>query len=148
AFPKIMQEFAVNSTEVQWLTTGYMLTAAILIPITAYFIDTFKTRNLMLSAMLLFFIGTLIGLVAPSFSILLIGRIFQGIGSGIMIPLMQTILFLLYPRENRGFAMGLAGMVINVAPAIGPPISGVLLKFLVCRSLFFLLFTIAVFVLF
>lgn len=143
AFPKIMQEFAVNSTEVQWLTTGYMLTAAILIPITAYFIDTFKTRNLMLSAMLLFFIGTLIGLVAPSFSILLIGRIFQGIGSGIMIPLMQTILFLLYPREKRGFAMGLAGMVINVAPAIGPPISGVLIKYFEWRSLFYLTLPIA-----
>src|SRR5699024_11286413 len=125
----------VNSTEVQWLTTGYMLTAAILIPITAYFIDTFKTRNLMLSAMLLFFIGTLIGLVAPSFSILLIGRIFKGIGSGIMIPLMQTILFLLYPREKRAFAMELAGVVINVAPAICPAISGVLLRYSDWRSL-------------
>lgn len=143
AFPKIMQEFAVNSTEVQWLTTGYMLTAAILIPITAYFIDTFQTRKLMLSAMFLFFIGTITGLLAPSFSVLLIGRIFQGIGSGIMIPLMQTILFLLYPREKRGFAMGLAGMVINVAPAIGPPISGVLIKYFEWRSLFYLTLPIA-----
>src|SRR5699024_8933715 len=97
-----------------------------------------KTRNLMLSAMLLFFIGTLIGLVAPSFSILLIGRIFQGIGSGIMIPLMQTILFLLYPREKRGFGMGLASMVISVVPAIGLPFSGVLIKYFEWRSLFYL----------
>src|SRR5699024_601818 len=111
--------------------------------ITAYFIYTFKTRNLMLSAMLLFFIGTLIGLLAPSFSFLLIGRIFQGIGSGIMIPLMQSILFLLYPLEKRGFAMGLAGMVINVAPAIGPPISGVLIKYFEWRSLFYLTLSIA-----
>src|SRR5699024_10097334 len=80
AFPKIMQEFAVNSTEVQWLTTGYMLTAAILSPITAYFIDTFKTRNLMISTMLLFFIVTLMRLLGTSFSILLISRSFQGIG--------------------------------------------------------------------
>src|SRR5699024_10253345 len=106
AFPKIMSEFEVNSTQVQWLTTGYMLTIAVLIPVTAYFIDTFRTRNLMLSAMILFFIGTFVGLIAPSFSILLIGRIIQGMGSGIMIPLMQTILFLLFPREKRGFAMG------------------------------------------
>src|SRR5699024_2164211 len=67
AFRKSMQEFAVNSAEVPWLTTGYMSTAAILMPMTAYFIDTFKTTNLMLSAMLLFFSETLIGLVAPSF---------------------------------------------------------------------------------
>src|SRR5699024_8501953 len=103
AFPQIMKEFAINSTEVQWLTTSFMLTIAILIPITAYFIDRFETRTLMMCAMFLFFAGTLVGLVAPSFSILLLGRIIQGIGSGIMIPLMQTILFLVYPKENRGY---------------------------------------------
>src|SRR5699024_11575823 len=71
------------------------------------------------------------------------GRNFQGIGAGIMIPLMQPILFLLYPREKRGFAMGLAGMVINVAPAIGPPISGVLIKDFEWRSLLYLTLPIA-----
>src|SRR5699024_4250846 len=100
AFPKIIDEFAIDSTQVQWLTTSFMLTAAIFIPITAYFIDSFQTRALMMGAMTLFFIGTLIGLSAPSFSVLIIGRIIQGIGSGVMIPLMQTVLFLLYPREK------------------------------------------------
>jgi len=137
AFPKIMAEFNINSTEVQWLTTTYMLTIAIMIPITAYFIDTFRTKTLMFSAMMLYFLGTFIGFLAPNFSLLLIGRIFQGLGSGIMIPLMQTILFILFPREKRGFAMGLAGMVINVAPAIAPPISGVLIKYLDWRALFY-----------
>src|SRR5699024_11266281 len=108
-FPKIMLEFAINSARVQWMTTSFMLTIVIFIPITAYFIDLFTTRTLMMSAMFLFFIGTVIGLAAPSFPILLFGRIVQGTGSGIMIPLMQTILFLLYPKEKRGFAMGLAG---------------------------------------
>lgn len=143
AFPKIMNEFSINSTEVQWLTTTYMVTIAIFIPITAYLIDTFRTRTLMLGAMTLYFIGTLIGLLAPSFAILIIGRIVQGMGSGIMIPLMQTILFLLFPKEKRGFAMGLAGLVINVAPAIGPPISGVLIKYFQWRSLFYLALPIA-----
>lgn len=137
AFPKIMQEFSVNSTQVQWLTTGFMLTMAILIPITAYFIDTFKTRTIMISAMSLFIVGTIISLVATSFPVMLLGRIIQGMGSGIMMPLMQTILYLVYPREQRGYAMGLAGMVINVAPAIGPPLSGVLIKYLGWRSLFY-----------
>src|SRR5690625_7714709 len=99
AFPKIMAEFNINSTEVQWLTTTYMLTIAIMIPITAYFIDTFRTKTLMFSAMMLYFLGTFIGFLAAHFSILLIVRIFQGLGSGIMIPLMQTILFILFPRE-------------------------------------------------
>src|SRR5699024_8286608 len=122
---------------------AFMLTVAVLIPVTAYFIDTFRTRTLMLSAMSLFFIGTFVGLIAPSFPTLLIGRIIQGMGSGIMIPLMQTILFLLFPREKRGFAIGLAGMVINVAPAVGPPISGVLIQYFEWRALFYLTLPIA-----
>src|SRR5699024_8966406 len=144
AFPKIMDEFAINSTQVQWLTTSFMLTAAIFIPITAYFIDTFQTRTLMMGAMALFFTGTLIGLIAPTFPVLITGRVIQGIGSGVMIPLMQTVLFLLYPKEKRGFAMGLAGMVINVAPAIGPPISGILIQYFEWRALFYLILPIAV----
>src|SRR5699024_4622940 len=138
AFPIIMKEFTVNSTEVQWLTTGFMLTMAILIPITAYFIDTFKTRTVFISAMGLFIIGTAISLLATTFPVLLLGRIIQGMGSGIMMPLMQTILYLIYPREKRGYAMGLAGMVINVAPAIGPPISGLLVEYFGWRSLFYI----------
>src|SRR5699024_7226096 len=119
------------------------LTVAILIPITAYLIDRLKTRTLMMSAMTLFFTGTLISFVAPSFSILIAGRIIQGMGSGIMIPLMQTIMFLIYPKEKRGFAMGLAGLVINVAPAIGPPISGLLIKYFEWRALFLLTLPVA-----
>src|SRR5699024_4650629 len=143
AFPKIMIEFEINSSDVQWLTTSFMLTVAILIPITAYLIDRLKTRTLMMSAMTLFFTGTLISFVAPSFSILIAGRIIQGMGSGIMIPLMQTIMFLIYPKEKRGFAMGLAGLVINVAPAIGPPISGLLIKYFEWRALFLLTLPVA-----
>lgn len=143
AFPKIMEEFSINSTQVQWLTTIYMLTIAVLIPITAYLIDTFRTRTLLLAAMSLFFIGTLLGLVSPTFSVLLLGRVFQGMGSGIMIPLMQTILFIMYPKEKRGFAMGMAGMVINVAPAIGPPLSGTITQAFDWRALFYLTLPIA-----
>src|SRR5699024_9976825 len=146
AFPKIMQGFKINSTEAQWLTTGFMLTIAILIPITAYFIDTFRTRSLMLSALSLLFMGALIVLMALPFPVLLIGLIIQGMGSGIMIPLMQTILFLIYPKEKRGYAMGLAGMVINVAPAIGPPLSGMFIKYFAWRSLFLITLPIAGFI--
>jgi len=142
AFPEIMAEFEINASQVQWLTTSFMLAIAILIPMTAYLIDKFKTRTLMIFAMLLFFAGTLLGLFSHSFEVLLVARIIQGISSGIMMPLMQTILFLVYPRKKRGYAMGLAGLVINVAPAIGPPISGVLINHFEWRSVF--LFTLPV----
>ncbi|GAB3799442.1 MDR family MFS transporter [Virgibacillus kimchii] len=142
AFPKIMVEFDINASQVQWLTTSFMLAIAVLIPMTAYLIDKFNTRTLMIGSMLLFLFGTLLGLFSPSFEVLLAGRVIQGISSGIMMPLMQTILFLVYPREKRGYAMGLAGLVINVAPAIGPPISGVLINHFEWRSVF--LFTLPV----
>src|SRR5699024_1650129 len=103
AFPKIIQEFAINSTQVQWMTTSFLISIAIFITVTAYVFDRFTRSTLMMSPMFLFFIGTVTGLAAPSFAILLFGRIVQGTGSGIMIPLMQTILFLLYPKEKRGF---------------------------------------------
>lgn len=147
AFPKIMSEFNVNSTEVQWLTTSYMLTSAVLVPITAFLIDRFKTRTLMLGAMLFFLTGTVIGFLAPSFAILIVGRILQAIASGILMPLMQTILFLIYPRDKRGYAMGLSGMVINVAPAIGPPLSGIIISYFDWRFLYLLTFIIAVIIL-
>lgn len=137
AFPKIMVEFAVNSTQVQWLTTSFMLTMTILIPITAYFIDTYGTRAVMLVSMVLFVLGTFISLIANSFGVLLLGRIIQGMGSGMMMPLMQTILYILFPRSKRGYAMGLAGMIINVAPAVGPPLSGLLIHSFGWRSLFY-----------
>jgi len=142
AFPKIMDEFEINASQVQWLTTSFMLAIAILIPMTAFLMDKFTTRTLMTSGMFLFFIGTLLGLFAPSFEVLLAGRIIQGMSSGIMMPLMQTVLFLVYPRERRGYAMGLSGLVINVAPAIGPPISGIIIQHFEWRAIF--LFTLPV----
>jgi EmrB/QacA subfamily drug resistance transporter len=143
AYPRIMDEFSINASEVQWLTTGYMLALAVFTPLSAYFIDKFKTRPLMMAAMSLFILGTLLGLFAPTFEVLLAGRIIQGLSSGIMMPLMQTLLFLVYPRERRGYAMGLAGLVINVAPAVGPPISGILINHFAWRSLFIFILPIA-----
>src|SRR5699024_9638981 len=143
AYPRIMVEFEINASEVQWLTTGYMLALAIFTPMSAYLIDKFKARPLMIGAMSLFILGTILGLFAPSFNMLLAGRIIQGMSSGIMMPLMQTLLFLVFPREKRGYAMGLAGLVINVAPAVGPPISGVLINHFEWRSLFYLTFPLA-----
>src|SRR5699024_6331431 len=101
-------------------------------------------RKLFLSAMGLFALGTLLAAVSPSFSILLMGRVLQGAGAGIMMPLLQTIMFLIFPIEKRGTAMGLFGLVIAFAPAIGPSLSGYLVDNYPWRSVFYVVLPIAV----
>src|SRR5699024_2963643 len=113
-------------------------------PITAFLIERFTTRGLFLTAMGLFATGTLVAAVAPDFSVLLAGRVLQASGAGIMMPLMQTIMFLVYPIEKRGTAMGMFGLVIAFAPAIGPTLSGWLVEHFPWRSLFYVILPIAI----
>src|SRR5699024_11210047 len=122
----------------------FMLVNGIMIPITAFLIEKYTTRRLFMTAMGLFTFGTFISAVAPDFSILLLGRIFQASGAGIMMPLMQTILFLLFPKERRGTAMGLFGLVIAFAPAVGPSLSGWLVDQYPWRSVFYVVLPIAI----
>src|SRR5699024_3873862 len=105
ALPPIMEDLKVSENTVQWLQSIFMLVNGIMIPITAFLIERFTTRKLFLSAMGLFALGTLLAAVSPSFSILLMGRVLQGAGAGIMMPLLQTIMFLIFPIEKRGTAM-------------------------------------------
>src|SRR5699024_4136828 len=100
--------------------------------------------KLFLTAMSLFAAGTFVAAVAPSFSFLMVGRILQASGAGIMMPLMQTILFLLFPKERRGTAMGLFGLVIAFAPAVGPSLAGWLVDQFPWRSVFYVVLPIAV----
>ncbi|MFC3526302.1 DHA2 family efflux MFS transporter permease subunit [Marinococcus halophilus] len=139
AFPTIMQEFQVNATEVQWLTTAFLLTAAIMIPINGYFVDRFTLRFLVLVSLACFLVGTVAGILAPSFLLLVVARIIQAIGAGIMLPLAQTVLLLVYSSEKRGQAMGILGLVMNVAPAIGPAMSGLIIDLWDWRILFWMI---------
>src|SRR5690625_4466852 len=107
ALPRIMEDLQLTESTVQWLQSSFMLVNGIMIPITAFLIQRFTTRKLFLTAMTSFAFGTLIAAVSPNFAFLLIGRIFQGAGAGIMMPLMQTIMFLIFPIERRGAAMGM-----------------------------------------
>src|SRR5690625_7254973 len=108
-----------------------MLVNGIIIPITAFLIDRFTTRQLFITAMSLFALGTFVAIISPNFSLLLMARVFQAAGAGIMMPLLQTIMFLLFPIERRGTAMGMFGLVIAFAPAIGRVYSdGSLSKFI------------------
>lgn len=144
ALPHIMSDLNLDANTVQWLQSVFMLVNGIMIPVTAFLIGTFTTRRLFITAMGLFTIGTLVCAIAPGFSVLLSGRILQAAGAGIIMPLMQTILMLIFPIEKRGTAMGMFGLVIAFAPAIGPSLSGYIVEQFPWRTLFFMILPIAI----
>lgn len=127
ALPQIMKGLHINESKSQWLVTGFMLVNGVMIPLTAFLMDRVKTKPLYLIAMGIFLLGSIIASIAPSFGILMLARVIQAIGAGIIMPLMQFTLFMLFPKNERGFAMGLAGLVIQFAPAIGPTLSGLVI---------------------
>lgn len=144
ALPSIMTSLSVSENTAQWIITSFMLVNGIMIPITAFFIEMFTTRTLFFLAMGLFAVGTLMSGVAPNFALLLVGRIVQAAGAGVIMPLMQTVLFIIYPVEKRGSAMGLAGLAIAFAPAIGPTLSGWLVDHYSWRAPFLILLPITI----
>ena len=144
ALPRLMVELGVGPGLGQWLTTAFMLTMAVVIPTTGFLLQRLSTRTVYGVAMGLFCAGTLIATVAPGFWVLLGARIVQASGTAIMIPLLMTTILTLVPIERRGVMMGNVSIVISVAPAIGPTISGIILQFLSWRYMFGLVLPIAV----
>ncbi|KGX87429.1 MDR family MFS transporter [Pontibacillus marinus] len=144
AIPPIMDEMNVSENSAQWLTTVFMLVNGIMIPISAFLLERFTTRQLFMSAMGIFVAGTAVGAVAPNFEFLLVARVIQSAGAGIMLPLMQTVFLLIFPVNKRGSAMGLVGLVISFAPAIGPTLSGWVLENYSWRMLFYIILPIAI----
>ena len=124
AGPELMNDFSISAATVQWLTTGYMLVNGILIPITAFLMQRFTTRELFQTSMILFLAGTIVSALATDFNVLLIGRLIQAAGAGIIMPLLMTVILTLFPPEKRGGAMGMVGFAIIFAPAIGPTLAG------------------------
>lgn len=143
AVPSIMYDFGISANTAQWLVTIFMLVNGIMIPITAFLIETFSTRKLFMFAMGGFALGTLLCAIAPNYSVLVIGRIVQAAGAGVMMPLVQTVFFIIFPKEKRGTAMGLFGLVISFAPAIGPVLSGWVVDHFSWRILFYMVLPIA-----
>lgn len=136
ALPTIMDEFSVKPSVVQWLTTGYMLVNGILIPASAFFVQKFTNRKLFITAMSLFTVGTLLAMLAPSFGVLVAARMIQASGSAMMMPLLMNIMLVAFPIERRGTAMGVFGLVMITAPAIGPTLSGWIVEHYTWRTLF------------
>ncbi|WP_436854531.1 MDR family MFS transporter [Staphylococcus caeli] len=136
ALPSIMKDFNIDYTQVQWLTTAFLLTNGVVVPLSAMVIQRYSTRQVFLTAIFIFFIGTIIAGFSPNFSVLLSARIVQALGSGIMMPLMMTTILDIFEPHERGKYMGTFGLVIGLAPAIGPTLSGYLVEYFDWRSLF------------
>ena len=147
ALPSIMADLKVDASVVQWLTTGFMLVNGVLIPTTAFLIQKYSVRKLFLVAMGLFTAGTIIAGFAHVFPILLTGRMTQAAGSAIMMPLLMNVMLVSFPIEKRGAAMGIFGLVLMGAPAIGPTLSGWLIEHYDWRMLFHFVTPIAAIVL-
>ena len=124
ALPAFMNDFGITANAAQWVTTMFMLVNGIMIPATAFLIQRFTTRTMFFTAMGVFTAGTIICALAPVYPVLLLGRVVQAASGGMIMPLMQTILFAIFPIHKRGTAMGTFGLVISFAPATGPTLSG------------------------
>ena len=144
AIPHIMNDLNVSTSTVQWLSTGYMLTNGVFIPITPFLINKFGTRKLLIGAISAFTIGSVVCATSVGFSMLLIGRIIQAAGAGLLMPLLMTVFLIIFPPEKRGTAMGIMGVVMIFAPAIGPTLSGWLIGHYSWRVLFELVIPIGI----
>ncbi|MFY7065880.1 DHA2 family efflux MFS transporter permease subunit [Nocardiopsis changdeensis] len=145
--PQLMNDFGVGATTVQWLTTGFMLTMAVVIPTTGFLLRRFTTRALFTTAIALFTVGTLLAALAPGFTAMLLARVVQACGTAIILPLLMATTLNHVPVAHRGTVMGLNSVVISVAPAVGPTVSGLIADTLGWRWVFGLMLAIAVLVL-
>ncbi len=136
AIPKMMAVFSVNSEDAQWILTAYMLTMGVLQPVTGYFCDAFGTRRMYLISLMVFTVGSLFCGMAWSNESMIIFRVIQAIGGGTIIPVTMTIVYRIFPIEERNMAIGIWGISAMVAPAVGPTLSGYLVEYWDWRLIF------------
>ncbi|MGG3468443.1 DHA2 family efflux MFS transporter permease subunit [Neobacillus pocheonensis] len=146
ATPELMVEFKISASTAQWLTTGYMLVNGVLIPITAYLMQRFSTRQLFQASMFIFLAGTVVSSLATGFPLLLTGRMIQAAGAGIIMPLLTNVILTIFPPDKRGGAMGMVGLAIIFAPAIGPTLAGYILENYKWETMFYGMIPIAILV--
>lgn len=139
AFSQMMIDLKVSASTIQWLSTGYVLVVAIMVPTTAFLLQTFTTKQLYVGAMCFFLIGTLLATASSDFPILLTARMIQAVGTGLLVPIMVNTTLCINPPEKHGFAMSLCIGAILVGPSLGPVVSGIMLQFFTWRALFLIL---------
>ena len=136
ALPSIIESFSITPAVGQWLTTSYILLIGVMTALSAYMYNRFPTRRLILISIGVFIFGCMISLTAADFRILLVGRFIQAFGAGPTIPLLQIAAVYIYPPECQGEALGLTGIIVGFAPAVGPTLSGILTDLFGWRSIF------------
>lgn len=139
ALNTLMKEMNVTPGIIQWIITGYMIVVSVMVPVTAFLIQSFKTKELYLGAMTLLLIGTISAALSGSFTMLLISRMLQASGTGMMIPLMMNTVLTITPPEKHGSAMGICGAAISLGPALGPTAAGIILQYFSWHALFIIL---------
>lgn len=138
ALPQLMAQLGVTTATIQWLVTGYMLMVGIVLPLSSIITKWFTTRQVILFALIDFMVGAVISASAPGFGVLLFGRMIQGIATGLILPLMFTVAMQIFPPYKLGAAMGMVGLVIMFAPAVGPTLAGIVLGIASWRWIFWL----------
>ncbi|MEJ7508795.1 MFS transporter, DHA2 family, lincomycin resistance protein [Staphylococcus simulans] len=138
ALTELMKIFNITASTAQWLTTGYLLTLGVVMPITGVLIQSFSTKQLFFSSTLSLVLGTFLAAISVNFEMLMLGRVLQAIAMGVLLPLMFNTVMIIFPIEKRGSAMGTIGLVLSFAPALGPAVSGVLIQFMSWRMIFWL----------
>lgn len=123
----------------QWLTTGYLLVLGILIPVSGLFIKRFPTRNLLIVSLSFSIVGVFVAAISPNFPVLLSGRVIQAVGTGLIIPLLFHSVLILFPPRKRGTAMGLVGLVLMFAPALGPISAGLIIDYFNWHMIFWII---------
>ncbi|MEF3120550.1 DHA2 family efflux MFS transporter permease subunit [Kocuria flava] len=144
ALPHVMADFSVPASTAQWLTTVFMLTMAVVIPLTGFVLQRFASRAVFAGALLLFTAGTLLAALAPAFGVLVAARALQAAGTAVVLPLLTTTILTFVPVQRRGTVFGLVSVVISVAPAVGPTLSGVILSAFGWRAVFVAVLPVAV----
>lgn len=144
ALPTFMNVFHISEAQVQWITNGYMLVNALMIPISSFLIKRFPFKNLFIIFSGIFLLGTIIGAIAWSFNLVVVARMIQALGAGMMMPLVNVLAIRYAKPGKKGQIMGIIGLAFNCAPILGPAISGFLLHFFSWRYLFLLIIPFAV----
>ncbi|WP_368094885.1 MDR family MFS transporter [Bifidobacterium adolescentis] len=144
ALPTIVSDFGISVTTGQWLTSVFQLVMGVMVPLTAYLTRRFSTRQIVIASMAVFTLGSVFAWLGSSFVLVLIGRLLEAVGTGVMWPVLQITVFSIYPLSRRGMAMGTVGMAMSVAPAIGPTLGGVQTDLNGWRSIFLTLTVIGV----
>ena len=143
-FPRLEEVFQIPLSSIQWVTTAYLLAVSIVMPTSSYLNRRFQERPLFFAALLFFTLGDIVGMASVNFQMLILSRLIQGVGTGIAVPLMFNIILLRVPRQHVGAWMGLGGMIMSIAPAIGPTYGGLLIDHLGWRLIFGLILIVPV----